>query len=433
MALFSLKNAFSTDKPWRSQSARQTASEGVEVEKRSSESVVIPSELLAPPHIGPPVNRRATESITAYYRAINFLADAIASTPIQVFEVNRNSEGRAIRRELFDHPISRVLSEPSQILSDFDLRHYLQEEVGYEGNAYAYIVRDGRGYATELIPLKRSECEPFRAPTGEFWYRVYSQYVGYKAVAPRDILHFAGPGIDPATRLGKSPMRVHADSMAEALTLREMGNAYYANGGNLAGWLGFDRDISKDLADKLRASWKAIYGGPRNSGSVAVIPEGGKYHPISNTARDAMYIEARRFSVEDISRITGVPLHKLSSLERATFNNIEHMSQEVITDTFLPIARRNEVELERKLLLPSEKGRIEIRYNLNSRMRADMKARAEYYTMMFNAGAYSPNDILEDENKNPRPDGDGYYVPMNLSRHDQPLPETEPQNPNSNA
>ena len=405
----------------------------VQAEERSAEitpdynsGTVTVSQLTMPTSLGgKPVTRKTSESVTAYWRAINYLADAVASLPVKVYQ----KEGKS-RLPLPDHPIQRFLNTPSEILTAYDFSEWSEQQKGYEGNAYAYIVRDGRRRAIEAIPL--TSCEPFIASSnGKLYYRIWDKEVNLKAVPASDILHFAGSGINPKTRKGRSPIATHREALGESLTLSELGQAYYANGGGVAMAIKHPGSLTEDQAENLRSSFRTTYGGAAKAGSAVMLEGGMSIESLTNSAKDAMYIEARQFSIEDISRITGVPVHKLSNLSRATFNNIEHMSQEFVTDTLLPIVRRREQELERKLLSPSERGKLQIRYNLDSRLRGDSKARAELYTARFNTASITPNEIREKEDENPIEGGDKRYVPANMI--DANLPPTPLQEPETST
>ena len=82
--------------------------------------------------------------------------------------------------------------------------------------------------------------------------------------------------------------------------------------------------------------------------------------------------------------------------------------------TLRPILRRQEIELEEKLLLPKEKGKIRIRYNLDGLLRGDLASVTSHIKEMVQIGVLSPDEGRALLNKNPRPGGDKFYTPANI-------------------
>ena len=91
-----------------------------------------------------------------------------------------------------------------------------------------------------------------------------------------------------------------------------------------------------------------------------------------------------------------------------------------LKDTILPIARMYEQELSKKLLTYPERIKgYKIKLNLNGFMRANAKDRGDFYSIMIRNGIFSPNDVLELEDKKPYEGGDVHYVSRDLCPTDQ--------------
>ena len=109
-----------------------------------------------------------------------------------------------------------------------------------------------------------------------------------------------------------------------------------------------------------------------------------------------------------------VPPHKIGDLSRSTNNNIEHQDLEFLRDSIAPWLERIEQACNRSLLLPGEKGKFYIEFEIKGMMRGDTAARTAFYQAMFATAAYSPNMILESENDEPFDGGDEHFVPLNM-------------------
>jgi phage portal protein BeeE len=115
--------------------------------------------------------------------------------------------------------------------------------------------------------------------------------------------------------------------------------------------------------------------------------------------------------VETICRFFGVPPHKVQHLLRSTFSNIEHQSIEVVVDSIAPWAKLLEEEADFKLFGRTNRQGYFTKIYLQGLMRGDAKSRGEFYKLMFETGAFSPNMILQFEDQNPiGPDGDKHMV-----------------------
>jgi HK97 family phage portal protein len=162
-------------------------------------------------------------------------------------------------------------------------------------------------------------------------------------------------------------------------------------------------------------SWRQAYEGSQNAGRTAILEEGMDYTPITLKPSDASFIETKRTVVADIARIFGVPQFLLEDMERATFNNIEHLSQQFLTLTIRPWCKRLEAEINRKLFTRNEKGRFYAFLDFDDLLVADLTSRANYARTLFNVGALSPNDIRKMSGYNPIEGGDNHYVQVNMA------------------
>ena len=60
-----------------------------------------------------------------------------------------------------------------------------------------------------------------------------------------------------------------------------------------------------------------------------------------------------------------------------------------------------------------EKRDFYFKHNVDRLLRTDVKTKGEYYRLMTDIGAYSINDVLELEDRNPIEGGDERYVQIN--------------------
>jgi Phage-related protein len=124
----------------------------------------------------------------------------------------------------------------------------------------------------------------------------------------------------------------------------------------------------------------------------------------------------------------------LEDLDRATFNNIEHLSLLFVTYTILPLCQNIEAELTRKCLADGELDRFEIKADLHGLLRADTENRAKLIESLMKWGIINRDEARSLEGLNPIADGSGqaYYVPMNMIDPTQPI-DNQNSAPNENG
>lgn len=95
------------------------------------------------------VNERTAMQTTAVYSCVRILAEAIASLPLHLYRYTDKGKER-----VFDHPLYHILhDEPNEEMTSFVFREVLMSHLLIWGNAYAQIIRDGRGQVLGLYPL----------------------------------------------------------------------------------------------------------------------------------------------------------------------------------------------------------------------------------------------------------------------------------------
>ncbi|SHH59206.1 phage portal protein [Clostridium grantii] len=366
---------------------------------------------------GKTVNEITAMQTTAVYACVRILAETIASLPLHTYKYTETGKEKAK-----EHPLYHLLAdEPNPEMTSFVFRETLMGHLLLWGNAYAQIIRDGRGKVVALYPLLPNKMKVDRASNGEIYY-IYSRYSdenpnieGYGEVylQKHEVLHIPGLGFDGL--MGYSPIAMAKNAVGMAIATEEYGAKFFSNGANPGGVLEHP-GVVKDPA-RVRESWNSVYQGSTNAHRVAVLEEGMKFQSIGIPPEQAQFLETRKFQTEEICRIFRVPPHLVASLDRATFSNIEHQSISFIDNTIMPWVSRLEQSMQKSLLTESEKKIYFVKFNLNGRLRGDAVSRANFYQIMRQNGIMSANDIRELEEMNLIPDelgGSKYLVNGNF-------------------
>ena len=360
---------------------------------------------------GKSVTERSAMQMTAVYSCVRILAEAIAGLPIHLYRYT-DAGGK---EKALDHPLYILLhDEPNPEMSSFVFRETLMTHLLLWGNAYAQVIRNGKGEVIALYPLMPNKMTVDRDEKGQlyFQYQRSIEEVGGKSetviLRLSDVLHIPGLGFDGL--VGYSPIAMAKNAIGLAIATEEFGSKFFANGAAPSGVLEHPGTI-KD-PQRVREAWQSQFGGSQNSGKIAVLEEGMKYTPISISPEQAQFLETRKFQINEIARIFRVPPHMLADLEKSSFSNIEQQSLEFVKYTLDPWVIRWEQSIQRTLLTPEEKKSYFVKFNVEGLLRGDYQSRMNGYATARQNGWMSANDIRELENLDriPAEDGGDLYL-----------------------
>ena len=366
---------------------------------------------------GKRVNERSAMQMTAVYSCVRILSEAIASLPLHLYRYNEDGG----KEKAIDHPLYFLLhDEPNPEMTSFVFRETLMTHLLLWGNAYAQIIRNGKGEIVALYPLMPDRMTVDRDENGQLYYEYQTSsddaptMKGSTVILrPPDVLHIPGLGFDGL--VGYSPIAMAKNAIGMAIACEEFGAKFFANGANPSGVLEHPGTL-KDPA-KVRDSWNAAFGGSSNAHKVAVLEEGLKYTPISISPNEAQFLETRKFQIDEIARIFRVPPHMVGDLEKSSFSNIEQQSLEFVKYTLDPWVSRWEQAMVRSLLSQTEKPIYFLKFNVDGLLRGDYQSRMNGYATARQNGWMSANDIRELENLDRIPaeeGGDLYLINGNM-------------------
>ena len=358
---------------------------------------------------GKNVNERTAMQTTAVYACVRILSETIASLPLHTYKYTDDGKEKDYTHQLYH----LLHDEPNSEMTSFVFRETLMSHLLLYGNAYAQIIRDGRGRVISLYPLLPDKMRVDRGTNKEIYYIYYSDNDGQILLRKEDVLHIPGLGFDGL--IGYSPIAMTKNAVGLAIAAEEYGSKFFSNGANPGGVLEHP-GVLKDPG-KVRESWNSVYGGSSNSNRVAVLEEGLSFKSISIPPEQAQFLETRKFQVNEICRIFRVPPHMVADLEKSSFSNIEQQSLDFVVNTVRPWLVRWEQAIGQKLLLPNEKGKTFVNFNVDGLLRGDFQSRMTGYSIARQNGWMSADDIRELENMNKLPKGmggDKYLVNGNM-------------------
>jgi HK97 family phage portal protein len=368
---------------------------------------------------GVSVNEESSLKFSAVWLARRILSELPASLEIEVFELsgkNRNS---------IDHPIKYLLNNPNSKMNGFTYHELMNDWLQGWGNGVSVINNRRTGHAETLMPVHPSCVSPVISK-GQVFYIIADNDMGvYGTFFPEEVLHyklFTTNGL-----WGRDPILMARDNVGLGLAAEKFGAKFFKKGGNLKAVVETTGHMSDVEFKEWKKRWDAYYSGEEGDHSTPVLEYGMQYKPLGIPPEAAQYLQTRQFSIQDIARWFNLPPHMLGDLSRSTFSNVEQQDLSFVKYTLRPILKRQETELESKLLLPSEKGKYIIRFNLDGMLRGDLASVTAHIKDMVPIGVLSPNEGRRLINQNPREGGDEYYKPANITGKENPQ-STKPIN-----
>ena len=168
---------------------------------------------------GKPVNERSAMQMTAVYSWVRILAEAIAGLPLHLYKYS--DTGSKVKAT--DHPLYLILhDEPNPEMSSFVFRETLMTHLLLWGNAYAQLIRNGKGEVIALYPLMPNKMSVDRGENGQLYYTYYRSSDEAKTsegavvkLKPCDVLHIPGLGFDGL--VGYSPIAMAKNAIGMAI------------------------------------------------------------------------------------------------------------------------------------------------------------------------------------------------------------------------
>lgn len=296
------------------------------------------------------------------------------------------------------------------------------------GNFYCYKQSTpGRGL-NQLIPLHPDRVYPFViTPEGITYYlfdnsptppansKLYYQYFPIngqtEVFTANEVLHIRG--ISDNGIVGKTVVKLFAESCGLAMAMEEQGARLFTNGAQVSKVFTHPGKLDDPAFERLKKQLDQ-YTGVENAHRTIILENGMGISSLSMTMQDSQFIESRKFQVEDLCSFLDIPMMLIhrSGDKNQTFASAEVVMQMFVTLSMQPDFENWEQRLKKDLLYDSEQDYF-FKFDFDELMRGDAAARATYYQARFKTASLTPNDIKRKEHESPykdKPECDEVYL-----------------------
>lgn len=334
-------------------------------------------------------------ALSSAWACVNLIAGTIGTLPLLVFRTNADGE-REIAR---DHHLWRILHEsPNADQTTVDFLEFLSANLELQGNGFARKNKNSRGKLVGLTPVRADIVTVRRKNDGSLGYR-FTEDGEFFDLSQDDMLHIRGFGGGPEGGLSTLTYGRHSFGLAQALERAAGGT--FANGMRPSVVISYKEFLTKEQRADVDGRLEQKYLGAMNAGRPFVAEGGMTVAPVSMNPDDVQMLQSRGFSVEDICRFFGVPPFMIGHTEKSTSWGTGLEQQTLGFQKFTLRRRLSRIEQAmRKQLLTAEDraAGITIEFSLEGLLRADSKARADFYQRMTAMGAMTINEVRQLEN-----------------------------------
>ena len=262
-------------------------------------------------------------TISVVYGCVTLISGAIASMPMHIY--NRAKDGD-LERDL-NNPLWWMLNE------EFSPRwtaaagwSFMVASKLLHGDGFAEILRGRNGEIRGLVPLSPSRVRPIVSADGmRLLYEVQPdptlERIDRKAAATRtldqdDILHVPGFGFNGLR--GLSPLRYALRVAGNvAINAQNFSASFLQNMGRPDYVLKTAANLTDDQFKRLQ-DFLDSHAGPTKSGKPMILEGGLALDPLTMPLEEMQLLETRKFQVEEIARIYGVPPHMIGHTEKTS-------------------------------------------------------------------------------------------------------------------
>ena len=359
--------------------------------------------------------------LSTVYRCVDLISDSVAVLPLKTYLLDEGG----FKKEYKTHPAYMILDlEPNEDMTRFVFFKTLMASVLLTGNGYAYIERGRNLNLLQLIYIPTSQVTIVYITDKNGIMRKRYQVVGFKElVEPKDMIHVLNFSYDGI--IGVSTLTHARQTLGIATKSEEHASGFFESGGAVSGILTVEgKRLDKKQKDQIYETWGERMS--QHPNGIAVLEGDMKYQPITVSPKDSQLLESRQFNVVDICRFFSVSPVKAFDLSKSSYSTVEATQLQYLTDTALAVITKIEQEINRKVFLRSERGRIIAEFDTSAILRTDKAAQAAYWKDMFYVGAASPNEIRRENNLSRVDNGDKVFVPVNTQTLDNALMQKMP-------
>jgi len=332
----------------------------------------------------PIVTTDSAMRLSAVWACVRLLAGLGSSLPLDQQRTRGGVTVEVPRSPLFDAP------QPNTTLSTW--LYQLWSSILTTGNAYGLVTATGaNGYPSTVELIDPSFVQWSQdSDTG-----VWSVLVDRKPVErwPNGPLWHVPIFTMPGRPYGMSPIENARQTIAAGLSAESFGAQFFTGGGVPNAILYSETELTAEQASGIK---NAFASATMNNREPAVMGAGLKYERVSVNPDEAQFLDAQRFTVEQVARMYAVPVELIGGSSGGgslTYANRESRNADFMSYGLMPYLVALEDGLSALIPKPQR-----VRFNTDALLRSDLKTRYEAHAISLQNGFMTVDEVrqLED-------------------------------------
>lgn len=339
---------------------------------------------------------------------VDTLARNVAQIGLKTFERVSDDD----RERITDHPAVETMRRPyEEMPTDRWVYNFVADFEIYD-NAYAIKFRNANRTLTLLRvpPPYMSIISDTRYSVVA--YRVWRADGTWFDVAPDDVIHWRGYHPDDP-RVGASKLEALRDLIASEQATQRANTELMKSGLQKRGWVYRPLEAAK-WSNTARQNFEVDLKNRVTRSDLAwpVLEEGMELRDMGVSPKDAEMLASRRFTVEEVARVYGIPLGFLG-LQPAT--ELGEQRRQLYADVLPPVTNQLQGVLTVSIL-EAEYFEQEMYYefDLNEKLRGDLENRLPAMVSAAGRPIMTVNEVRARENLPAVEGGDAMTIPLNV-------------------
>lgn len=354
---------------------RNTIVETPSQQPQTPEKTLMPDDVLLQALLNEEsITREHALTIPTVSGSVDFISNMIACMPIKLYKYKK---GR-IKEVDGDTRVKLLNGDTGDTLNAFQMKKAMVEDYLLGKGGYAFIQRNGNDvtglfYVSDIFITAYPNYKPI--------YKEFYILVEGENYRPYQFIELLRNTKDGATGIGLVEEVGKAIETAYKTLTYQLG--VVKTGGNKKGFLKSQTRLDQDAIDKLKRAWKEMYSD--NTENVVVLNNGLEFQESSNSSVEMQLDQNKKTLADEI-------------------RDIFHIHPDDFDRTFkeaiYPIVKNFETELNRKLLLETEKTKYFFGFDVKEIIKANIKERYEAYDKALSSGWKTINEVRKEENMN---------------------------------
>ena len=308
--------------------------------------------LIAPPAAaGETVTQNNIEwTMAAVTRAIQLISTDVARLPWRVVYRGKGEE-ITVKGSNLNNLLN---TQPSAWLHSYAWRRHVVRETLIYGNCLCHIQKNGRGDVIGLEPIDPNAWQlQYEQPTQEPYYEVTDREGARLRLSPAEVLHFRTPGgVDGL--MGNGLLTTGREALSLLMVQNQTSAAVCGQGVAPRFVLKHPGRLSQELGEAMVEKFNSKFR-RRNAGGTILAMDGMDVQQLRvDIGTDIL--ELQRFSIQEVSRLTGVPLALLFDMSESSLRaNMQEQNRAYLDGCLVQWMSMIGAEIKAKLIREAEK------------------------------------------------------------------------------